>query len=73
MYSCPISVDGERCGVSIPTKHWACRNHWLLFPAPFRCNANRYRRGTPQWDAMIERANKLLANDYSDLEPPWRR
>lgn len=70
---CPIVLDGQLCGVPITQRHWACREHWLLFPAPFRCNANRYRRGTPEFAAMIKRANKLLANDYSEIEPPWSR
>ena len=72
-YTCPIAVGGECCGVELAAHHWACREHWLLFPVRFRNNANRYRRGTPEYTAMIERAKALLANDYSDLEPPWRR
>ena len=72
-FTCPIAVDGQVCGALIPARHWACRKHWLSMPTPFRCNANRYRRGTREFDSMIERANQLLANDYSDLEPPWRR
>lgn len=72
-FTCPITVDGHRCSAKIPAKHWVCRKCWLLMPAPFRCNANRYRRGTEEYDAMIRRANTLLAKDYTDLEPPWRR
>ncbi|HKU42721.1 MAG TPA: hypothetical protein VJR89_31395, partial [Polyangiales bacterium] len=58
---CPIVLGGGKCGVEISARHWACRDHWLQTPPAFRCNANRYRRGTPQFEAMIERANKLLA------------
>jgi hypothetical protein len=73
-FRCPIVADGERCDVAIPAKHWACRRHWLLFPVRFRNNANRYTPRTPEWHAMIERANTLLSSDDSDdLRPPWRR
>jgi hypothetical protein len=68
----PIVADGERCAVAVSAKHWACSRHWLLLPVRFRNNANRYTPRTPEWHAMIERANKLLANKYSDVEPPLR-
>lgn len=74
VYTCPIEADGKVCGAPILEHHWACRRCWLMLPRPFLCNANRYRRGTPEYGAMIERANNLLSGDDSDdLKPPWRR
>ncbi|HKU43183.1 MAG TPA: hypothetical protein VJR89_33715 [Polyangiales bacterium] len=71
-FTCPIVDDGRRCGRPISEHHWACRSCWLRFPRRFLCRANVYRRGTPEYDAMIMRANKLLAADYDELNPPWR-
>lgn len=45
----------------------------LLTAAARRNRWSTKSGGTAEYAAMIERANALLPNDYSNLEPPWRR
>jgi hypothetical protein len=58
-FTCPIVIGGKTCGALIPERHWACRSCWLRFPRPFVCASNRHKRGTPEYESMIERANML--------------
>ncbi len=68
------------CGAELDATHWACRQHWILYPRPFRLYGHAFKNyweGDPTYDHFAQLARdigaRLAAGEncdvVKDLEP----